>query len=93
MKTLFLTIGLLIFSFYALAQQECKDTTESKTIEKLLFNATPTYERGPASIKGDDKTKEYRRGCCSWHGGVCGCSYGNIVCCDGQLSPSCGCSR
>lgn len=34
-----------------------------------------------------------RRGCCSWHGGVCGCSEsGRQVCCDGTLSPSCGCS-
>ncbi len=32
-----------------------------------------------------------RRGCCSWHGGVCGCSYGRARCCDGTLSPSCGC--
>lgn len=30
-------------------------------------------------------------GCCSWHGGVCGCSGGRILCCDGVLSPSCGC--
>lgn len=33
-----------------------------------------------------------RRGCCSHHGGVCGCSSGGrAVCCDGSLSPSCGC--
>ncbi len=32
-----------------------------------------------------------RRGCCSHHGGVCGCEKGRAVCCDGQLSPSCGC--
>lgn len=34
-----------------------------------------------------------QRGCCSWHGGVCGCdSYaGRLRCCDGELSPSCGC--
>ncbi len=31
------------------------------------------------------------RGCCSWHGGVCGCSNGRAKCCDGTLSPSCGC--
>ena len=30
-----------------------------------------------------------RRGCCSWHGGVCGCRGGRVVCCDGTLSPSC----
>jgi len=32
-----------------------------------------------------------QRGCCSHHGGVCGCSGGRAVCCDGALSPSCGC--
>jgi hypothetical protein len=32
-------------------------------------------------------------GCCSWHGGVCGCSLGRAQCCDGSLSPSCGCLK
>jgi hypothetical protein len=32
-----------------------------------------------------------QRGCCSWHGGVCGCSGIRVVCCDGALSPSCRC--
>lgn len=33
-----------------------------------------------------------RSGCCSWHGGVCGCdSFGRVVCCDGTTSPSCTC--
>lgn len=34
------------------------------------------------------------RGCCSWHGGVCGCdtSVGRQVCCDGTYSPSCTCA-
>jgi hypothetical protein len=32
-----------------------------------------------------------RRGCCSHHGGVCGCEKGRALCCDGRLSPSCGC--
>lgn len=34
-----------------------------------------------------------RSGCCSWHGGVCGCdnSNGRQVCCDGTYSPSCTC--
>lgn len=32
-----------------------------------------------------------RQGCCSHHGGVCGCSSGSALCCDGNLSPSCGC--
>jgi hypothetical protein len=33
------------------------------------------------------------RGCCSRHGGVCGCSAGRVACCDDALSPSCDCSQ
>jgi hypothetical protein len=32
-----------------------------------------------------------RPGCCSHHGGVCGCEGNRAKCCDGQLSPTCGC--
>jgi hypothetical protein len=32
-----------------------------------------------------------RSGCCSHHNGVCGCSGGRAACCDGTLSPTCGC--
>ena len=33
-----------------------------------------------------------RSGCCSHHGGVCGCgSNRRTICCDGNFSPSCGC--
>ncbi|ACH39023.1 hypothetical protein Gbem_2010 [Citrifermentans bemidjiense Bem] len=38
-----------------------------------------------------EKDEIGRRGCCSWHGGVCGCSGGSVVCCDGSYSPSCTC--
>ena len=34
-----------------------------------------------------------QRGCCSWHGGICGCSDSRVVCCDGQFSPSCTCNN
>ncbi len=34
-----------------------------------------------------------RSGCCSWHGGVCDCIGGRIVCCDGTFSPTCTCNR
>lgn len=35
----------------------------------------------------------HRAGCCSHHGGVCGCNQyaGRLRCCDGTISPSCGC--
>ena len=32
-----------------------------------------------------------RRGCCSHHGGVCGCGGTKALCCDGTLSKTCGC--
>ena len=33
-----------------------------------------------------------QKGCCSWHGGVAGCSEnGRQICKDGTLSPSCTC--
>ena len=33
-----------------------------------------------------------QRGCCSWHGGVSGCTIsGRVICNDGTLSPSCTC--
>jgi hypothetical protein len=31
------------------------------------------------------------KGCCSHHGGVCGCKGGQDLCCDKTLSPSCTC--
>jgi len=34
---------------------------------------------------------EPERGCCSHHGGVCGCAGSRARCCDGSVSPSCGC--
>ena len=34
-----------------------------------------------------------QKGCCSWHGGVSGCSSsGRIICNDGSYSPSCTCT-
>ena len=34
-----------------------------------------------------------KRGCCSHHGGVCGCSGSKQRCCDGTNSPSCMCGE
>lgn len=40
---------------------------------------------------GGSQEELARSGCCSHHSGVCGCSGGRAACCDGTLSPSCGC--
>ncbi|WP_304545986.1 hypothetical protein [Sulfurimonas microaerophilic] len=43
-------------------------------------------------ISKDTKFDEVKqRGCCSWHGGISGCSNGRVVCNDGTYSPSCTC--
>ena len=38
-------------------------------------------------LKAENATQEQlaKRGCCSHHKGVCGCSDGRIVCCDNSL--------
>jgi hypothetical protein len=71
----------------AFAQEPTKSGTE------------PTQKTEPAQIAvstNEDRIPEKevvveKRGCCSHHGGVCGCQGGRAKCCDGTLSPSCGC--
>ena len=45
------------------------------------------------ACSSDGIIQEAKQGCCSHHGGVCGCnsSTGHQLCCDGADSPSCGC--
>ena len=52
----------------------------------LLALCSFTYISVVNSLNADN-----RSGCCSHHGGVCGCSGGRTVCCDGSYSPSCRC--
>lgn len=44
-----------------------------------------------SAIKSADKDLLAQRGCCSHHGGVCGCKSSRVTCCDGSYSPSCTC--
>lgn len=47
---------------------------------------------GFETSKNLDYQQFAKRGCCSWHRGVCGCNaWGQIECCDGTISPSCTC--
>ena len=32
-----------------------------------------------------------QEGCCLAQGGVCGCNYGQVLCCDGQYDAVCEC--
>ena len=42
-------------------------------------------------VTSNTEQKMARSGCCSWHGGVCDCILGRVICCDGATSPSCLC--
>jgi len=66
----------------------CKPPTLSKAEVKPEKNINLAFVNADS---GDQNPG--RRGCCSWHGGVCGCQGGRVVCCDGKYSPSCKCSR
>lgn len=52
-------------------------------------------EKSCEELKKENLTAEQlsRRGCCSHHSGVCNCSGGRVVCCDGSYSPSCTCNK
>jgi hypothetical protein len=49
----------------------------------LFLVSSPAASTAPPVLAG--------RGCCSHHHGVCGCVDGRAQCCDGQMSPTCGC--
>src|SRR4051812_37854642 len=57
----------------------------------LAVGRTPTTQA--ASCTSASVVQEAKSGCCSHHGGVCGCdsNTGHQLCCDGADSPSCGC--
>ena len=59
----------------------------------LFSTASYAEEKLCEQFKKEDASQLQlaQRGCCSWHGGVCGCNGGRAVCCDGKLSPTCGC--
>jgi len=61
----------------------CKPPTSSKTELNTDKNLKFAYL----------EASEEKQGCCSWHGGVCGCDSvtGRVLCCDGTLSPTCTC--
>lgn len=77
-RSVFVTV-VAVLATPSLVMAECGDKGDPKVnLENLII-----------SIKS--RQEPQRRGCCSWHGGVCGCSSGRAVCCDGSYSPSCGC--
>lgn len=77
-----LTAALLACAFSLAAAVEAPDRMSEKA------QACQTLRESGASGE-----KLAQSGCCSWHQGVCGCSGGRVTCCDGSVSPSCGCNK
>lgn len=69
---------------------KCEQSVDLLKATESTISTAPEQQCLKADENGEEKLAG--RGCCSWHGGVCGCSSsGRAVCCDGVLSPSCGC--
>ncbi len=92
--------SLVILFLMSFAISAIAATTEQLCDSKDIFHQQ-WYQLGYLKI-GDEKELNVasyitpiktlnRSGCCSWHEGVCGCSSGRTVCCDGSYSPTCGC--
>ena len=63
---------------------------------KYVYSSTddlhPTDQFDKRTLPSIRTVEPMTQGCCSWHGGVAGCSGGRSLCADGTLSPSCTCS-
>lgn len=58
----------------------------------FVVGVSSVFSYNQATSKSADCIQAERAGCCSRHGGVCGCTKDHRAkCCDGTLSPSCGC--
>ena len=85
-----LVISIFIFTF------EITANNESRQLGQFVDNprnneSRPKGECNSFAFLSNINIDFEKRGCCSWHNGVCGCYYGRAQCCDGSLSPSCGC--
>jgi hypothetical protein len=59
-----------------------------------LFLLAATVGFGAAAFARPAAHPVEHSGCCSHHGGVCGCTADRMHarCCDGAISPSCDCN-
>jgi hypothetical protein len=62
-----------------------------RTIWSVVLFGAVSFVLLPTSSAAPATSEEPQQGCCSSHGGVCGCMGGRTQCCDGTQSPSCRC--
>lgn len=88
MKRLFL--ALLFFPIFSWAAEQTDFPSTTNALPQLQ-SCQDGKSLNPAVT--DSREQIARSGCCSHHQGVCGCSGGRQVCCDGSYSPSCTCHK
>jgi len=81
-----ITSVFLVFTLSTFAVADEVDISDSQ----VTISEQSCDELRMSGLTSDQLTK---RGCCSWHDGVCGCSGGRTQCCDGTQSPSCTCNK
>jgi len=101
-RCFFLIVFVFVFLFTltlnAFSQERAQaelgnlEKVEASEYAQIESDNTQTGNLLPCTQSHSDDQPN-QRGCCSWHGGVCGCdsSSGRVRCCDGTLSPSCRC--
>jgi len=64
-------------------------------VSLLLFIINPINFKEPSFPtipEAPEYTHEEEERCCYWRGGYCGCTdWGQVLCCDGSVSPVCTC--
>ncbi len=85
MKALVFVMALLMGSGSCLADDKSPQAKNNQAEQPQACQKLKENGASPDTLAG--------QGCCSHHGGQCGCSGGSVVCCDGSYSPSCGCNK
>lgn len=81
------SLGAILLTCFFIVIPVHAETIESNTLTTIDL-AVCSNQTNLAGIYVLEK-----RGCCSHHSGVCGCSGGRVTCCDGTYSPSCTCYK
>lgn len=84
MRKFLLVVALVSWASGASAANFENPHSQSQEQQRLLREVVPA---NPVF------TDLARRGCCSHHGGVSGCSGGSVTCVDGSFSPTCTCNH
>ena len=96
MHIIFRILPLLLFFILFSNTQASFNTQDSQSTSINIDQGKDECQKMSMTLDTNNTLAEFadiyeKQGCCSWHSGVCGCSYGRALCCDGTLSPSCGC--